>query len=116
MGRRAQPADGRAQVVGEAVGQQTKLFHQGADAVEHGVDLLAEAIESVAGARYGHALRQVTGADPVGNGGNVADPAADIMGGDHAAQQTEQAGDDQRDQQRRSSVSRIAKPSPAFGR
>ena len=50
MSGRAQPADRRAQVVREDVGQQPKLLHQPADPVEHGVDLPAEAVERVAGA------------------------------------------------------------------
>ena len=100
MGGRAQPADRRAKVVREAVGQQPKLLHQPADPVEHRVDLQAEPVERVAAPGQRHALRQVARADAVGDRGDLADPPADIMGEDQAAQQAEQAGDDQRDQQR----------------
>jgi hypothetical protein len=82
------------------IGEQPQFLHQGADPVEHRIDLHPQPVEGIAGARQRDAAAEVAGGDPVGDSGDVADAPGDIMGEDHAAQQPEQARDDQREQQR----------------
>src|SRR4029079_18229792 len=94
--------DWRAQVVRQAVGEQPELFHKRADPVEHRIDLSAQAIERVVGARYGDPLREVACGDPVGDPGDLTDPAPDVMGEDETAQQPHKPGEAEREKKRTS--------------
>ena len=100
MGGRAQAADRRTQVVRQTVGEQPQFLHQSADAIEHRIDLAAEAIEGVVGARNGYPLRQVAPADAIGDARDLADALADVVREDQSAQQAEQPGNHQRNQKR----------------
>ena len=82
----------------EAVGQQAQFFHQAGYAVEHGVYLHAEPVEGVARPGKRNPLRQVAGANPIGNRCNLADASPDIVGKNQAAAKAEQPRHNQRNQ------------------
>ena len=51
-------------------------------------------------ARQRHALAEVARADPVGDGGDIADPAGHVVREHQSADEPEQPGDDQRKEKR----------------
>jgi hypothetical protein len=97
---RSEAAHRRPQIMREAIRQQAELLHQAGDAVEHGVDLAAEPVERVAGARNGNPLREIARADAVRNRSDVADALPNIMGEHQTAEESEQHCDDHGDEHR----------------
>ena len=66
------------------------LLHQLGDAIEHLVDLQAEPVERIVGARQRYPPGEVAAGDPAGDRDDVADPLADILGKDESADEAEQ--------------------------
>ena len=58
-----QPRQGRAQVVGDAVGNPADVFHQALNPVEHPVEIFRDLIEVVVVIGQRHPARQVAGHD-----------------------------------------------------
>src|SRR5262245_776473 len=86
--------------MGKRIRDHPQLFHEAANAVEHIVDSLTQPIERVAASRRLDAPSEVTPADAIGHGHDLADTAPNELGEDDAAPESEQDRDDEGDEQR----------------
>ena len=94
-----QPAEGAAQVVGEAVGDGAQVADEGLDAVEHGVERAGEAVELVAGAAQGDAAVEGAGHDAAGGAVDLGDAAGDEAGEEPAGGEGERGDRGKRPEQ-----------------
>ena len=98
----AQPRQRRFEIVRDVVGDFLEAAHQRLDALQHGVEMLGEAVELVAGAGDRQAAGEIAGHDGLRLVGHGLDAV------EHAPADEEAAGEPQHDDQRQ-------RPLPGIG-